>query len=381
MKALLFLFISFALSNCTSRDSLVAPPTLDSISVTVGGGFGSGRYKVGDTIFVWSNPPAINQVFDTWSGDANMLNDKNEWRAFFVASTANVSLMAKYKSFPAFTFIAEMINGSEVFYYVPTNYRGIIIPFHGKGGAAQSWVNKQEENSNFTRYAVANGYAVVITESVDRINRQWQISTNSVDVNNIDAILSHLANRGIISLSKPIYGVGMSQGGNFCSAISYQKNYKAASIYCIPGRDAVFTLSNVPTLWNMAQNDITEEPTRLVNAQTNFSVLRSRGVVASYAVNPPTPLYPERFTIISGIDVAGSTSIFRALQANGYINAKGYLTIDVHTNAIWRSVIPMAYQTSTYLNSIEDQLTVCYAQHNFYKDANYRTIAFFNQFP
>ena len=387
MKPTLYLsafFLTLIFGSCKkSAPSPNPTPSPTAFTLTVNNGEGSGTYNIGDTAFIFSNPASSTQVFDKWTGDISALTSPNEWRTTLKMPSAKVNVTATYKTIPQVNFTNVVINGSQVFYYVPATYRGIIIPFHGAGGSAVGWTTtKGIDNLEFLRYAAANGYAIVVTESKDRVNKRWETSIGaaSIDISNIDAIIISLQTSGIIATGKPFYGVGMSQGSGFCSLISYVKNYKAAALYCLGGIDQIYDNTTVPTIWNMAKLDITEDPNRLVTANANYQKLQTRTIPSAYYVNEPSPISPNRFTIIPGIDASGSTAIFNALKSAGYINAKGYFTIDPRVSSVWYSAVPAQFNNATMIPMIDDQIYISYTQHKFYKDSDYRTIAFFNRF-
>lgn len=386
MKFLIYLFlitVGFSFSKCkkTTVDT-TPPPTSTTFSVTVNNGVGSGTYNVGDTVYIFANPASSTQVYDKWTGDVATLISPNEWRTTFVMPATNINLSATFKTTIPISFTNVVINGSQVYYYVPPTYRGIIIPFHGAGGNATGWVGPLgNDNFEFVRYAIANGYAVVVTESKDRVNKVWDASgVSSVDIANIDVILNNLTTNGIIASGKPFYGVGMSQGSGFLSLISFVKNYKAAALYCLGGIDQVFNSSTIPTIWNMALKDVTEDPNRLITANANYQKLQNRSIPSVYYVNQPSPLYASRFTAIPGIDLNGSTSIFNALKNAGYINAKNFFTADPRLSQAWYTTVPAPYNTNAFIPKIDEIMYVAFTQHKFYKDCNFRTIEFFNRF-
>lgn len=378
LPVLFILLLIITHESCTKTDTPTPPAS--SYTLIVNNGTGSGTYAISDTAYVFSNSPNSTQVFDKWTGDISALVSPNEFRTTLKMPANNLNITATFKTVPAINFTNVIINGSQVYYYIPPTYRGIILPFHGAGGNAIGWISNNLENLEFCRYAAANGYAIVITESKDRVNKTWDNSgVASVDIANIDVILSSLQTSGVIT-NKPLYGVGMSQGSGFCSLISYVKNYKAGALYCVPGISPIFDNSTVPVIWNMALKDITEDPNRLTTALTNYNKLLARSIPASYYVNQPTPVYPSRFTIIPGIDLAGSTAIYSSLKNAGYLDAKGFFNTDPRLSSAWFSAIPAPYNTATFVSHIDDQIYVSYTQHKFYKDANFRTIEFFNRF-
>ncbi len=371
---LVFIFIS-----CKKTET-ATPDLPATYLLTVSNGTGSGIYNAGDTGYIFSNNSNANQIFDKWTGDISSLQNPNEWRTIFKMPTANITVTATYKTITPITFTNTIINGSQVYYHIPASYRGIILPFHGAGGSATGWTATNLENLEFCKYAANNGYALVITESKDRVNKRWDVTATSVDIANIDIILNSLQTGGVTAAGKPLYGVGMSQGSGFCSIITALKNYKAGALYCLGGIDQVFDQSTAPIIWNMAAKDLTEDPNRLITAKANYDKLAARGIGSAFIINGPTPLYATRFTIAPNISITASTEIYNGLKAAGYLDAKGFLNIDPRVSNAWLAAIPPTYQTSDYIGNIEDQLFVCYAQHKLFKDANYRTIEFFNRY-
>jgi hypothetical protein len=376
---LLTLLISICFFAC-KKSSTNPQNNNGKYSITVTNGYSSGSFSTGDTAYIFSNPPTQTQVFDKWTGDVSNLVSPNEWRSALKMPASNINVTATYKTVSPVTWTNVLINGSQVYYYVPANYRGILLAFHGTGGAAINWTTEQAENVNFCNYAIANGYAMVITESKNRTTMQWDLSsTNNVDITNIDVILNSLQTAQIISASKPLYGVGMSDGSAFCSLISYLRNYHAQALYCLGGIDKVFPLTSVPTIWNMAVNDVTDDPNRQAEATADYNILTSRNIACQYYLNTPTPLYTSRFSIIPSIGTANSSLIYNDLKSSGYLNTNSFFNIDPVINTQWQSAIAAPYNPPA-LEPIGDQLAVAYAQHKFYKDSNYRTIAFLNRF-
>lgn len=379
-------FLCFACSK--KQTTSAVEPAIATVTVT--NGYGSNTVALTnsgttgsstDSVYAWSNVPPAGMVFDKWTGDVASLKYPGEWKSKAGVTGRELRVTATYKMLPSAPLVNETINGSVVYYYVPAGYKGIILPFHGAGGNATGWLATNVENNNFVQYAVASGYAVVITESRDRTNKRWSTSpTNNPDINAINGILASLKQRNILPNQANLFGVGMSQGSGFCSLITYLNSYRAGALYCVPGLNAVFDQSTVPILWAMSRNDVTEEPTRLSDAYANYKKLSGRGIRAEFYINEPSPVYPERFTYIPGVDVATSNQIYNDLKQGGQLDAANFFTTNPRQSDAWKSTLsaPIASNKSL-VNNIEDQLWVCYAEHKFHKDANARTIAFFDK--
>ena len=101
MKQLLTVLIvlSFLSCNKSSRDPIVPIlPVVDSFTVTVYNGYGAGKYKIGDTVNIFSTAIADNQIFDKWSSsEIALLNASEEWHTWFIMPNRNVSFTGSLK--------------------------------------------------------------------------------------------------------------------------------------------------------------------------------------------------------------------------------------------------------------------------------------------
>jgi hypothetical protein len=132
---------------CRESNNEVTPDN-QKFTITVQNGAGNGEFNADDSVFVWSNPPAGNQVFDKWTGDVSTLANPNEWKTKLKVPAGNLTITATYKIVTDFTLVQETINGSRVYYYVPVDYKGIVLAFHGKGGSAISWAGGSVDYGN-----------------------------------------------------------------------------------------------------------------------------------------------------------------------------------------------------------------------------------------
>jgi len=70
MKHLLIVITVLGFISCkknSSGDILQPVITTDSFTVTVNNGYGAGKYKIGDTVHIFSTAYTDAQVFDKWS--------------------------------------------------------------------------------------------------------------------------------------------------------------------------------------------------------------------------------------------------------------------------------------------------------------------------
>ncbi|TND09143.1 MAG: hypothetical protein FD123_1546 [Bacteroidetes bacterium] len=369
-----------------------------TFNLTVNNGYGSGTYSAGDTVHVWSLEYDSTKFFKAWSGDTSFLSLPNEWHTFLVMPAQNITVTANIQTVTPFTFNYEQIQGmtnlKNVYWHFPTSMKGVIYYLHGTGGNAANWTTKTEMR-NFINAAVADTFGVIITECEETtvstdLNGDGKIrwftypvdSIANVDYVNIKAITDTMINRGLFNYSLPRFSVGMSAGGSFSSTLSFLYNYKSAAIYCAEGQDTVFTMSSVPVIWCMQQNDTTLGIAGNSNSYLNYQELSGNSICASHNMHYKFPIFPEYFARIIGIPVSLSQSIFNELAVNGQIQAGNYanqasiIVNDITTNPTnYPVVLSLSFDSQQQL---VNEIMAANAEHEFYTDFASSTIAFFN---
>ncbi len=340
----------------------------------------------GQTNHVWADPPPMDQVFDRWTGDIQLLADPWAWHTTATMPAAPASITATFRSAPVWTATTYILNGLaasdpnavRLIFYFPPNPVGLIFRFHGSGGSAASFFSKVEDFA-FARDAVAAGYAVAALDSADRTNKQWasSITSNNVDVVNMQAAINYFIGLGLMTTNTPKFSVGMSNGGGFAPKPAYFLGFNACAIWCAAGAPmALFNVTTVPTIWNLARNDDLYDHTDfLPNATTNLANLAVRSIAGELRENAPSPVYPRRFLRVSGLTAADSQSIYDSLNNGGFLDTSGFLLADPNTSG-WESVVPTAY--TAYHGDILDQLVCCYSGHKFYTDFDNKVLQFFD---
>ncbi|MEP6676407.1 MAG: hypothetical protein ABJA78_14695 [Ferruginibacter sp.] len=403
-QIILLIIIVFCISNFSCKksgsDPVPVPPISDSFTVTVINGYGSNKYKVGDTVHIWSKEYSTTQLFDTWSGDNSLLNN-NDWHAWFVMPARNVSFTGSIKNTAAFNLNFEQIRGRDrlkpVYSYFPPSHKGIVFLLHGSGGSAAQ-ITGQFEAQQLIRELVNDGFAIIVTEAeeattgvdVDGDGKlRWALTPadtlTNIDYINIRNITDTFYNRGTTSRSKPRYSVGMSNGGAFSGALSYIYSYKCGISYCAQALGALASFSNIPFQYCMQRYDNNPDVGAAGNAAAliNSQTLTSRGICSKYFINEHSPLYPERFARRTDISIATSTALFNELKSKGFLNAKNYFIG-------YSSSFQTAFQTaptqfpvylSLTLNQkvfFLEQLDCCITDHQMYSDFSKLSLKFLN---
>ena len=405
MKKLLPLIFLCTLYSCKkeSGSTITSPPvTIDSAAVTVTNGYGSGTYKVGDTVHIFSVAVTDNQVFDTWtSTDAVLLNGKDEWHTWFIMPAKNVTFTGTIKTITPVTLTLEQIMGRDrmkpVYYFFPAAHKGFVYLLHGTGGTAQNTVTSYEWKQLIKDF-VTNNYGVIITESEESTTGvdangdgkiRWSTipmdSVTNVDYANIKIITDNFYTRGLTDRSKFRYSVGMSNGGNYSSYLSLLFKYKAGISYCAPSGAPVALSTTIPFQFCMARFDNNENvgQTGNANALENSQMITNRGICSKYLIKEHSPLYAERFARKGDITIAKSTALFNELKNKGYLTNRNYFIG-------FSDALVAAYQTNPAsfpeLNSLTilqkltytEQIDLAVSDHQMYSDYNRATLKFLN---
>ena len=373
--------------------------TSDSATVTVVNGYGSGRYKIGDTVHIWSSEIPSGEVFDSWSGFNSLLENSGEWHNRFIMPSQDVTVTAALKSLSPYTLNYEKIKGvnilKNVYYYFPSGHKGIVYLLHGTGGSAQNLVNNFEWVQMMNDLASA-GYAFIVTEAEEvSLNTdlngdgyiRWVLApadtTTNPDYANMRALADTFYARGYSTPSIPLYSIGMSDGGAFSAALSFTYKFAAGVSYCAPTNSLVTSTSTTPLQFCMAKYDNNAEVGQAGDAlaQTNSSALTNRGICSKFFSHDHSPVYPQRWARWSGISLSLSTSLYNELKSNHWLDSKNYLTaasdsidasIKAHPSSYPVSAALTAVQYQYYVNELDDM----YAAHQFYSDYDKTTIHF-----
>lgn len=403
MKQLLsaFVILSFFACNKSSTDPLTPiVPTVDSFTVSVNNGYGAGKYKVGDTVDIFSIACSDNQQFDKWSGDISLLNAFEEWHSWFVMPNRNVSFTGSLKTITPVTLNFEMIRGRDrmkpVYSYFPAGHKGFVYLLHGTGGSALNTASNFEMKQ-LVKDLVTDNFGVIITEAEEATTGvdanadgklRWLVtpadSVSNIDYANIKILTDTFYNRGITSRSKLRFSVGMSNGGNYSAYLSAYYKYKAAVSYCAPaGAVALTTLT--PLQFCMARFDNNENvgPTGNANALSNSQLISSRGVCSKYFIKEHAPLYAERFARRGDITLAKSAAIFNELRSKGYLNNRNYFIgfSDVIVNAYTANPASFPELNSLTVSQklfVVEQIDLSVSDHQMYSEYNRATLKFLN---
>ena len=397
------LLILEVLSSCKKNSGTVTMPPIvtDSFTAVVNNGYGSGKYKTGDTVHIFTNHYSNSQLFDKWGGDITLLNAPEEWHTWFVMPNKNVTVTGSLKSIAPVTLQLEQIRGRDrlkpVYSYFPTGHKGFVFLLHGSGGSALNTVSSYEFQQ-LIKDLVTDNFGVIITEAEEATTGididgngklRWSDSPldsiTNIDYANIKIITDTFYRRGTTNRAKLRYSIGMSNGGAYSAGLSTIYKYKAGISYCAPSNAAIIQSTTTPFQYCMARYDNNPEVGATGNtaALTIFNYLNAKGLCSKYFIKERCPIYSERFARRGDISTAQSIAIFNELKARGYIDSKNYYVG-------FSDALLSAYQSNPTsfpaLNSINPflqafvvhQIDLSVSDHTMYSDFNRASLKFLN---
>jgi len=444
--------------NAMTTVTVNAAPT--TFTLTVVDGFGSGTYAVGTSVDVFTNPAASGAAFSFWTGNTSNMVDASSYHTTVTAPAgSSITVTANYTlGVPVVTPTVAMVPGTDtgttanrvttpsvpaspisIGYEIPPSHpAGIIFEFHGSTGSYADWF-VQTDNVAFAAEALAAGYGIIAVNSA--ATGYWDYKTtypNNLDFQNVQATITYLTGLGVMSSADKIYGIGVSDGGYFESAVSRVLGFRASALNISGGLSPYFDPSvNIPTvggishtltptIFEMEQQDGTSgviasgpypavigigpsgieqgycdatELQALTNPAPacNTSVTPNPYLVSvpgiEFYMNPPSPAYPGRMAQVAGVSTSTAQVIDAWMQTQGCINANGKILADPYQSVDYNaspvnfncSPPPLLAQfgaapynlTAAEANNLMGEFTLAYSEHKFMAEFNDKVLAFF----
>ena len=404
MRLLLICFVILSFVSCNKSDDNPITPiivTTDSFTVVVNNGYGSAKYKIGDTVHIFSNAYSSSQVFDKWTGDISTLNASNEWHTWFIMPNSNVTIEGTLKNITPFSLQYEQIRGRDrlkpVYSYFPAGHKGIVYLLHGTGGTALNLVNNFEF-TQLIKELVNDGFAIIVTEAEEATTGvdanadgklRWATTPvdtlTNVDYVNIRNITDTFYNRGVTNRSIPRYSIGMSNGGSFSSLLSYAYNFKAGVSYCAQMGSTLAQITTIPFQFCMARFDNNENVGAAGNAEalSNSNTLSGRSICSKYFIKERSPLYAERFARRGDISIAQSLAVFAELKSKNFLDSKNYFIGFSSSLVTAYQASPASFPALSSLTLLQiafvlEQIDLAVSDHQMYSDYNKATLKFLN---
>lgn len=389
----------------------VAPPPPTRFTVTGTGIAGSGSYAPGDTVHVAALFDATALVAGPWSGDP-LVAANADWSARFIMPSRPVVLAVGTVPVAASLTVATSAGATArpktYRYTAPPAPRGVVLMLHGTTGSSK--IVESGEGYAIALEAVAAGYAVLAPESEETVagdldgdgKIRWDIilSPSNTDFANLDALITTLRQRGIISASMPLYAMGMSNGSSMVVSLGAIASipslatrfpalrFRSVAGYCAAATANAVSATQTPTAWYLCRNDSNENVGADGNARaaSQSASLAGRGIATDLAYNEPSPLFPDRFARSSLISPTVSRNIVAELRTAGVMDMRGFLN---RPPADIRAMVETAGGTRFPViaslapaaqGDVREALDETYAEHQLFSDQAKRMLRFFSRF-
>ncbi len=383
---------------------LELPSPASDYALTVESGYGSGRYKAGDTIHIWAEEPSNTKTFRIWNGDYSYAEDRTNWHTTFIMPERDVIISAEFIDLPAdLEYKKYTIQGVEVgktvYAYFPPKekLKGVSWFFQGGSGRGYGWLTNTEQR-HFVDMLVANHYGIItmdaedVTQQMDLNNSgelEYDYSGDTLqnpDILNVKLVKQFFIDQGAYSSQTPHVAVGFSSGGGFAEILATLLGWRASLSHNTPGIELVSSISTVPHYQNNSLNDNGPNvgPSGNLLAFTNYQNYQDRNICSSWILQKPQPLHAERFARIPGISLEQSKSIFQFIKQANILDDQNYLKISpVAIENDYKSH-PENYpfpagMPAEIIDNIFDQLKAIYTIHTFRSDYNGSAFRFIDQ--
>ena len=349
----------------------------------------------GDTIHIWAEEWGAARTFNGWSGDTAFLERPGEWHTRIIMPAHDVTVKSNTRVLPTGAnpyFSFEQIKGKNilkpVYYYFPAAAapKAVVWLWHGTGGSAKNWVWKDFEMVQYCKYLIANGLAVIVTESDESTlntdldgdgNLRYDYSPDSVDnydVANVRAIRDTFIHRGKMSWETAQAAAGFSAGGAFSVTLASFLGWSAAITYNNPGSGYV-QYTKTPVLFSMALRDMHPDvgPAGNQQAYDNYQYLLGKGQCAQFFMLRPSPTYAERFKRLPGVTTTQAYALHNELVANGCFGLGSYLVkspneienMVLNNPQNWPNIVALS---DTLRGWVKDELAVMWSSHHFHHE-------------
>lgn len=324
---MLFLAISFLPTWIVSQ----------TFSLTVQNGYGSGIYKAGDTVYVFSKELPNDSIVKQWtSADNIFIESKNEWKTRVVMPAKNTIIRCNWEYGAPVNEkqIQIKIGGIKrtVWYAIPNNPKGMVTLHHFTSGTGNLFWSRVEYKK-LCHYLYAKGYALFSYNAYEvetiqgSAKKQWIILPmdlpSNPDHRAARDLVDSLEARNLINSNLPKFALGMSVGGSYTSSLAMALQWNGWVNFCTKGNANIYDSTNIDGFHIPSQhdwNDGADSDESL--AYQNFMRLKNRLPNSVFQLHTRYPLHAQRFKKVAAINANEANNLFNNLKSKGFLNAK-----------------------------------------------------------
>jgi predicted esterase len=275
-------------------------------------------------------------------------------------------------------------SNSSILYRRDYHQRTIIF-FHGTGGSAAS-LDQSSMTKAFIEAAYASFFNVLIIDSSNRRQKQWNTFKDAEQVENL---IDYLKRKKLLRKNEVFYGLGISNGGGFVTnfALLQKKNNSSvvklnAYATMIAARPESFYQQHkehlVPAIFINAENDSLIKKGSVDVVKESSAYHLKRGIPSEVHVSQERKLYLDSMASIKGINKKSSEEIYNTLRTNSCLRWNSKLAFNPRTDGgTCLSTLLPKFQSQQ--KEIRKKLSTIYAEHSFIEDKTPEILNFFTK--
>jgi hypothetical protein len=212
------------------------------------------------------------------------------------------------------------------------------------------------------------GYAVVLTQSLDRTQEVWNTDvhdTSNPDFRELVNVRQWLIDNTLVDDDTPIEGIGFSNGGTFVDIFASLAQQSGWDMRTFVVHNAPGYTSGIVGMWVSAENDEVVEPGRLEDAVAQCTAMT--GVECPHVSGTEIPLDPRRFARMPQYSLEQSQAVFDDLVDLQYVDADGNRLVEDLTDvdAVMNNYIAKTSVRAPDPSLPPTELRVVWSTHRF----------------
>lgn len=231
---------------------------------------------------------------------------------------------------PNFRWEDGTVNGRHVMYYAPEDPpRGVLFAFHGNEGGITTVT--QEEWIDLYNLLVPVRMALVLTESLDRVEQAWDntAADSNPDWQQLVDVRQWMIDNTTVDEDTPVVGVGFSNGATFVQTFSFLALAADWPVRTFVAHQShTSSPSSVPGMFISAENDFDAGLPEDVQVVAD-KCTEALGTECPHVHGTEIPLDPRRFARIPAYDLTMSANLFNEMVDLGLVDQDGARLVDV----------------------------------------------------
>lgn len=224
-----------------------------------------------------------------------------------------------------FQWVDEEFESGRITYYVPPDPKAVLFALHGTDGGVDTVL--QIEWLELYNLLYEQGFAFILSQSLDRDVKQWDIAHTTPDTNpdfqHLSRVRDHVIDETALEASTPVFAAGFSNGGAFAVLFTELASAEGWDVRGFLSHNSAYPVSApVPGAYISAEHDEHNGTPDNVE-QTAQQCSDFLGVTCPHFRGTEILLDPRRFARLPQYSLEQSQLIFDELVRLEYVDAAG----------------------------------------------------------